>query len=207
MLEQGKENEKVSSNFTKERVAILALWFGVLIGVRILLGFVLHDVWIGTMGAVGITFAIFYVTLRFTRLDRYRQVVNTALALWYKKKFFYVSGMVSLFVLASILGLIQYGHAYYADRLITVQLNEQELGQSLQVLSASTSEQMRSILVENLKRYSPIEIMAITLASADKTLDGHYAKVVSYLFAEDIEIMIFMLLFRTRKEILLFSRD
>jgi hypothetical protein len=43
--------------------------------------------------------------------------------------------------------------------------------------------------------------MAITLASADKSLDGYYAKVVSYMFAEDIEIMVFMLLFRTRREI------
>jgi hypothetical protein len=39
-------------------------------------------------------------------------------------------------------------------------------------------------------------------ASADKTLDGYYySKAVSYMFAEDIEIMIFMLLFWTRREI------
>jgi hypothetical protein len=54
----------------------------------------------------------------------------------------------------------------------------------------------------NLRKYSTIEIIAITLASADKILDGYYyTKAVSYMFAEDIEIMIFMLLFRTRREI------
>jgi hypothetical protein len=52
-----------------------------------------------------------------------------------------------------------------------------------------------------LQKYSPIEIIAITLASADKSLDGHYGKAVSYMFAKDIEIMIFMLLFRKRGEI------
>ena len=56
--------------------------------------------------------------------------------------------------------------------------------------------------MENLRKYSTIEIIAITQASADKTLDGYYySKAVSYIFAKDIEIMIFMLLFRTRREI------
>ena len=56
--------------------------------------------------------------------------------------------------------------------------------------------------MENLRKYSTVEIIAITLASADKTLDGYYySKAVSYMFAKDIEIMIFMLLFRTRREI------
>jgi hypothetical protein len=56
--------------------------------------------------------------------------------------------------------------------------------------------------MENLRKYSTVEIIAITLASADKTLDDYYySKAVSYMFAEDIEIMIFMLLFRTRREI------
>ena len=56
--------------------------------------------------------------------------------------------------------------------------------------------------MENLRKYSTVEIIPITLASADKTLDGYYySKAVSYMFAEDIEIMIFMLLFRTRREI------
>jgi hypothetical protein len=60
---------------------------------------------------------------------------------------------------------------------------------------------MQARLVDNLNRYSPVEIMAITLASADKSLDGYYSLAVSYMLAEDVEIMIFMLLFRTRREI------
>jgi hypothetical protein len=56
--------------------------------------------------------------------------------------------------------------------------------------------------MENLRKHSTVEIIAITLASADKTIDGYcYSKAISYMFAEDIEIMIFMLLFRTRREI------
>jgi len=60
---------------------------------------------------------------------------------------------------------------------------------------------MQANLVENLRKYSPVEIIAITLASADKTLDGYYSIAVSYMIAEDFEIMIFMMLFRTRREI------
>ncbi len=183
----------------REKIAVLALWFAVLIGVRVLLGFVLHNSWVGTLGAVAITFAIFYVSLRYTTLQRYRQVINSSLNYWYRKKFFYISGIVSLVILGSILGFIEYGYANYSDRLVTVDFTQEEIGESFGALTAS--QQMQARLVENLQKYSTIEIIAITLASADKSLDGYYSLAVSYMFAEDIEIMIFMLLFRTRREI------
>jgi hypothetical protein len=194
LLEQKKDDK-----LGKEKIAVLALWFSVLIGVRVLLGFVLHNSWVGTLGAVAITFAIFYVSLRYTTLQRYRQVINSSLNYWYRKKFFYISGIVSLVILGSILGFIDYGYANYSDRLVTVDFTQEEIGESFGALTAS--QQMQTRLVENLQKYSTIEIIAITLASADKSLEGYYSLAVSYMFAEDIEIMIFMLLFRTRREI------
>jgi hypothetical protein len=194
LLEQ-KKTERLGRN----KIAVLALWFAVLIGIRILLGFALENSWIGTLGAVSITFAIFYVTLRYTTLQKYRQLINSSLNYWYRKKFFYISGIVSLIILVSILGFIEYGHANYANRLITVEFNQQEIEESFGALTAS--QQMQAKLVENLQKYSPVEILAITLASADKSLNGYYSLAVSYMFAEDIEIMIFMLLFRARREI------
>jgi len=194
LLEQ-KKNKRVG----KDKIAVLALWFVVLIAVRVLLGFVLHNVWIGTLGAVTITFAIFYITLRYTTLQKYRQVINSSLNYWYRKKFFYISGIVSLVILGGILGFIEYGYANYADRLITVDFTQQQVEESFGSLTAN--QQMQANLVENLRKYSPVEIIAITLASADKTLDGYYSIAVSYMIAEDFEIMIFMMLFRTRREI------
>jgi len=194
LLEQ-KKNNRVG----KDKIAVLALWFVVLIAVRVLLGFVLHNVWIGTLGAVTITFAIFYITLRYTTLQKYRQLINSSLNYWYRKKFFYISGIVSLVILGGILGFIEYGYANYADRLITVDFTQQQVEESFGSLTAN--QQMQANLVENLRKYSPVEIIAITLASADKTLDGYYSIAVSYMIAEDFEIMIFMMLFRTRREI------
>lgn len=194
LLEQNK-----SDRLGKEKIAVLALWFLVLIAVRVLLGFVLHNVWIGTLGAVTITFAIFYITLRYTTLQKYRQLINSSLNYWYRKKFFYISGIVSLVILGGILGFIEYGYANYADRLITVDFTQQEIEESFGSLTAS--QQMQTNLIENLRRFSPVEIIAITLASADRTLDGYYSIAVSYMIAEDFEIMIFMMLFRTRREI------
>ncbi len=195
MLEQNSSTDRLGKN----KIAVLALWFAVLIGVRFLLGFALQHMWVGTLGAVAITFAIFYVTLRYTTLQKYRQLINSSLNYWYRKKFFYISGIVSLILLGSILGFIEYGYANYADRLITVDFNQQEFEESFGALTAS--EQMQAKLIENLNKYSPVEIIAITLASADKSLDGYYSLTVSYMFAEDIEIMIFMVLFRARREI------
>ena len=194
LLEQ-KKNDRVG----KDKIAVLALWFVVLIAVRVLLGFVLHNVWIGTLGAVTITFAIFYITLRYTTLQKYRQVINSSLNYWYRKKFFYISGIMSLVILGGLLGFIEYGYANYADRLITVDFTQQQVEESFGSLTAN--QQMQANLVENLRKYSPVEIIAITLASADKTLDGYYSTAVSYMIAEDFEIMIFMMLFRTRREI------
>lgn len=194
MLEQRRRDR-----LGKDKIAVLALWFVVLIGVRVLLGFVLQNAWVGTLGAATITFAIFYVALRYTTLQKYCQVINSSLNYWYRKKFFYISGIVSLVILAGIVGFIEYGYANYADRLITVDFTQEEIKASFGVLTAS--QQMQARLVENLREYSTIEIIAITLASADKSLDGYYSLAVSYMFAEDTEIMIFMMLFRSKREI------
>ncbi len=194
MLEQ-KRRDRLG----KDKIAVLALWFVVLIGVRVLLGFVLQNAWVGTLGAVTITFVIFYVALRYTTLQKYCQVINSSLNYWYCKKFFYISGIVSLVILAGIVGFIEYGYANYADRLITVDFTQEEIKESFGVLTPS--QQMQARLVENLREYSTIEIIAITLASADKSLDGYYSLAVSYMFAEDTEIMIFMMLFRSKREI------
>jgi hypothetical protein len=194
LLEQNKTDK-----LGKDKIAVLALWFAVLISVRLLLGFALQNAWVGTLGAVSITFAIFYITLRYTTLQRYRQLINSSLNYWYRKKFFYISGIVSLVILGSILGFIEYGRVNYADRLITVEFNQQEIDESFGALTAGQQKQAK--LVDNLQKYSPVEIIAIMLASADKSLGGYYSLAVSNMFAEDIEIMTFMLLFRAKREI------
>jgi hypothetical protein len=183
---------------TKERIVILASWFGVLVGVRFFLGFVLENLWIGTLGAVAITFAIFYLALRFTPLRRFRDIINSALAIWYRRKFFYMTGAISMFLLASLLFLIEYGYANYSDRLITMDMSEEEIEETLQLFSEDG--QLTQSLSQGLEKYSALDIMAITLASADKNFEGYYSKIVGFMFAEDIEIMIFLTIFRSRKE-------
>src|SRR5262245_45677832 len=111
---------------TRERLIILAAWFGFLVGVRFLLGFVLGNLWFGTLGAVTITFLSFYFALRFSPLRRFRETVNSALAIWYKRKFFVVTGAISMFLLASLLILIEYGYSNYGDRLITMDMPEED---------------------------------------------------------------------------------
>jgi hypothetical protein len=184
---------------TKERIIILVSWFGVLVGVRFLLGFVLENMWIGTLGAVAITFGIFYIALKYTPLKKFRELINSALAIWYKRKFFYITGAISMFLLASLLFLIDYGYTHHSERLITLDMSEEELDETLRMLSGDA--EIARNLSDNLGHYSALDIMAITLASADKNFDGYYARIVSFMFAEDIEIMLFLTIFRSRKEI------
>ena len=184
---------------TKERALILASWFGVLVGVRFLLGFVLENLWIGTLGAVAVTFAIFYVALKYSPLRKFRDVINSALAIWYMRKFFYVTGAISMFLLASLLFLIDYGYANHSDKLITMDMSQEEFEETLRLLSGDAL--LTQSFSDSLEKYSVLDIMAITLASADKNFDGYYSKIVSFMFAEDIEIMIFLTIFRSKKEV------
>jgi hypothetical protein len=184
---------------TKERALILASWFGVLVGVRFLLGFALENLWLGTLVAVAITFAIFYVALKYSPLRKFREVINSALAIWYMRKFFYITGAISMFLLASLLFLIDYGYANHSDKLITMDMSQQEFEETLRLLSGDAL--LTQNFSDSLEKYSVLDIMAITLASADKNFDGYYSKIVSFMFAEDIEIMIFLMIFRSKKEV------
>lgn len=44
----------------------------------------LENMWVGTMGAVAMTFVIFYATLRYTGLQEHRQLINSSLMLCYR---------------------------------------------------------------------------------------------------------------------------
>lgn len=196
------ENRRSLKGLSRQKVAVLASWFVLLVGMRVLLGLALEDLWAGTLGAVVLTFAVFYALLRYTPLRRYRQLTNAVLISWYRKKFFYISGAASLVLLGSILGLIQYGHERFSDRLVAVDLAGQEVEESLRLLAAN--EELKGRLAENLEAYSPLDIMAITLASTDLTFHGYYVKFISYVFAENVEIMVFLLFFRTREDMFAF---
>jgi hypothetical protein len=185
--------------FTKERLLILGSWFGVLVGVRFLFAFILENIWIGTLGAVAVTFVVFYLGLKYGPLTKFRAPVNSALAMWYRRKFFYVSGAVSIFLLGGILFLTEYGYANHRDRLISVDITMEEAVDTLRIFSVDA--ELARNLSDNLDKYSALDIMAITLASADKNFGGYYSKMVSFMFAEDVEITIFLTIFRSRKEI------
>jgi hypothetical protein len=158
--------------------------------------------WLGTIGAVTITFAIFYAALRFTGFKKYSAKVDAVLLGWYRKRFFYVSGVASIVILVSILFMIEYGYAKYSDKLVTLQVDQQQLSRSLQYLASD--QQLRAELHKSLAGISPIEVVAITLASTDATLHGYYSQIIGFILAENIEILAFLVIFRRRQR--LFSR-
>jgi signal transduction histidine kinase len=178
----------------KQRIGVLGLWFILLIGVRVVIGYFLHDVWLGTAGAVAITFLIFYAAIRYTWLQRYRNTVNIVLLAWYKKRFFIVSAAVTMIIFASILVLIQYGYSHFASKLVTVTFGSEDLGQFVRASAHASGS-------DSLARYSPADIAAITVASADKSMNGYYSKIVMYMLAEDAEITGFLIIMRGKKEI------
>lgn len=76
-----------SKSFGRARITILGFWFISVIGLRWLLSLFLSDLWLGTVGAIGITFAIFFVALKFTPFRKYRLIVDAVLQDWYSRKF------------------------------------------------------------------------------------------------------------------------
>ena len=77
-----------------------------------------------------------------------------------------------MFVLACILGFIEYGYTNYSDRFITIDMSQEDLRRSLQLLN-TTDKFHDGTMSGLLQKFSPVAIVAINLARADKSLGGH----------------------------------
>ncbi len=185
----------LSLGLGKQKVAILALWSVSLIGTRLLLGLALSDLWIGTIGAVGITFGVFYFALTRTPLGKYRAAVNCILREWYAKKFLLYSVAISASVILGIIVLVEYGYAYHRSDLISLY----HLG-SVDSAQKQVSDSVREL---TLRGHSILDIFSITAASVDSSLNGYYLKSASFVFAEHLEVMAFLLI--AKKSANLFS--
>ena len=179
--------------FDKQKVAIIGLWFLMLSGIRILLGLALQNIWIGTFGAVALTFAVLYLIIRYTPLQRYRPKVNVILSQWYRRKYFLVSTITISVILASLLVLIQFGYSYYGSNLVSINV------------FISEDEQLEMDLLP-FENYPFLDKVAIIVASTDKSLNGNYSKTISYLLAEDIEMTIFVLVARKKENLFAVSK-
>jgi hypothetical protein len=172
----------------KQKIAIIGLWFLILTSTRVLLGYALKDIWIGTFGAVALSFIVFYLTIRYTALRRYRPKVNAILSQWYRRKYFLISTIAISAILGSLLVFIQFGYSYYGGNLV-----------SINIFVLEDKELERSFLpFENLPFFDKV---AIIVASTDKSLNGNYSKATSYLLAEDIEMTMFVLLARKKNSL------
>jgi len=171
-------------------VAILCIWFVSLVGIRFLLGFELSHIW-GTTGAVAITFAAFYLILRFTPLSRYSKAVNAALRDWYSKRYVLYGLVSSMAILLVILVLAEAGYAYHSDKIVSIwDLSD---ASSFGLTQSKLAASIDSLTAQGLSRF---DALTITVASVDKSLNGYYLKSVSFILAEDIEILVFLFLIR-----------
>ncbi|MGH9992015.1 MAG: hypothetical protein ACREAZ_05135 [Nitrososphaera sp.] len=185
----------LSLGLGKQKIAILVLWSTSLIGTRLLLGFVLSDLWTGTIGAVGITFGLFYFALVHTPLRRYRPAVNCILREWYSKKFLLYSVAISASIILAIIVLIEYGYAYHRSDIISIY----DFG-SIDGAQKQVNDSVRQL---TLRGHSLMDIFSITAASVDSSLHGYYLKSASFVLAEHLEVMAFLLI--AKKSANLFS--
>ena len=162
-----------------------------MVGIRLLMSSLLYATWIGTVGAVAITFVAFYVALRYTPLARYSNAVNSALQSWYSKKFIFPALIFSMIILSALVAIVEFGYAYHSERLISTD-NFDSIG-SVYAARYQFSSSLRSLLAQG---YSGFDAVSVLLASVDKSLDGYYLRAVSFILAEDIEILAFLALIR-----------
>jgi len=182
---------RLTTNHNMERIAILAIWFVLLLGIRFSISFVLSNIWVGTVGAVAITFAIFYVVIRHTPFSKYADSVDSALRYWYSKRYVLFGIVGSMIVLGSIMVLADIGYLYHKDRIISIW--ELRSSNSIDDTRARLTESIDSLRAQG---YSQLDTTAIIVASVDKSLDGHYLQAVSFILAEDIELLAFVLVLK-----------
>ncbi len=182
---------EVRHGYRKEKAAVLLSWFLLLIGMRLLIAQVLSSsIWVGSLGSVTITFAIFCLALRYTPLQRYRHQVNLVLLSWYRKRYFLAGVLSSTLVISGLIFLIEFGYSYHGSILGDIA--------STSVLWSLTHQQNldQSAIKVQLAGYSIIDRTAILAAIIDKSTNGYYLKTASYLFAENIEVMAFLFVIR-----------
>jgi hypothetical protein len=170
----------------RQKLAILVIWFLSLVGVRLLLGLVLSNIWIGTVGAVALTR---------TPLRKYRFAVNQILQDWYKKKYLLYSVGLSASTILGLIILIEYGYANHPAEIVSLR--------EITTVQGAQDHVNESVKQLTLRGYSAFDAASITAASVDKSLQGFYLKSASFVLAEHLEVMAFMLL--ARKSASLFS--
>jgi len=172
----------------KQKLAILLVWFACLVGVRLLLGLILSNMWIGTVGAVAITFGLFYLALMHTPLRRYKFAVNDILKEWYKKKYLLYSVAISGSIILGLIVLIEYCYGNHPGEIVSLK--------EITTLQGAQDHVNESVKALTLKGYSVFDAASITAASVDKSLQGFYLKSASFVFAEHLEIIAFTLFAR-----------
>ncbi|MGI0049451.1 MAG: hypothetical protein ACREAW_07915, partial [Nitrososphaera sp.] len=134
-------------------------------------------------------------------LSRYSNAVNSALQSWYSKRYVLFGLLTSMVVLASLMALAEIGYLYHGDKVISIW--ELENSDTLDATRARLTGSLDSLRAQG---YSQIDALTIVLASVDKSLDGHYLQAVSFILAEDIEILAFSLLLRKMGQKSIFSQ-
>jgi hypothetical protein len=179
---------QITRKISREKVAVIGLWFLMLTGIRFLLAFALANMWIGTFGAVTITFALFCLIIKYTPLKSHAHAVNVILSGWYQRKYFLASAVATSAILASLLLLTQYGYSNYESKLVLLDVfnsDDRELDSAL----------------HPFENYPMLDKIAITAASTDKGLNGNYSRSTSFLLAEDLEMLSFVLVVRKKKNL------
>jgi hypothetical protein len=196
--------------YGREKIIILALWFVCLTGIRLLLGsfFAINTTWIGTTGAIGITFAAFYIALKFTPLARYSKQVNSALVSWYTTKYLLWGLVGSMIALSALIGLVEFGYSYHSASVASFEELKYSSSNGYDHSAALFQKVMKSSISGTSGKQLPsIDALSILIASVDKSLDGQYVKAVSFILAEDVEILIFMIFVRRSRGFLVSGKN
>lgn len=175
----------------KVTVIILVIWFALLASTRILLSFLLANVWVGSVGAMALTFLVFFTALYYSPLRKYRSVVASTLANWYKKKYVIATLVISTLIIGTIIFLADYGYSRFGDKLLVLSdVNDYDVAQK------QVNGSVRSLVTQG---YSLFDVLSIMVASIDRSMDGYYLKIAGFVLAENLEIGAFLLFIKKSK--------
>jgi hypothetical protein len=90
---------------------------------------------------------------------------------------------------------VEFGYAFHSDKLISVDNKHHDI-KAIYYARMQFSSSLRMLASQG---YSGFDTTTILLASVDKSLDGNYLRAVSFILAEDIEIMAFLFVIKRFK--------
>ena len=189
----------------KNQIIVIGSW----IVVATLLRYALLEAdpykWIGSLGAVTLTFALFYFSFKhIKKLFPYKQMFNTVMQNWYRNHYFRVGYIVFTAYTIFFVFTLQYGHDHFDTALNVAKTTHREFVPSfdgnvtkVELNNQNQSSKVYLVQMDPNDAVRIFQLFALLQSSMDSDFHSLLGTANWVMIYEEIEVAIFFVMMRT----------